>query len=90
MLRVFDRGYTMEQVDKAVLTCRANSGTGSQEGRPRTRPRELHSSDIRTGFGAVALYVPSKSLFCTASMYRFTRSSLHNKTAFYANNVVQA
>ena len=36
-------------------TCRAKSGTGSHEGRPNTDPSELHSSDMRTGLGAVAL-----------------------------------
>ena len=38
-----------------VRTCRAKSGTGSHDGRPSTDPSELHSSDMRTGLGAVAL-----------------------------------
>lgn len=60
------------------VTWRANSGTGSQEGRPSTRPRDEHSSDMRTGLGAVALYVPLKEGLVAASMYRFTMSSLQH------------
>lgn len=36
----------------------ANSGTGSQEGRPTTCPSCSHISDNRTGFGAVPLITP--------------------------------
>lgn len=38
----------------------ANSGTGNQEGRPTIRPSRSHSSDKRTGLGAVPLMTPSK------------------------------
>jgi hypothetical protein len=38
----------------------ANSGTGTQEGRPTTRPNWSHSSDRRTGLGAVPLITPGK------------------------------
>lgn len=59
-------------------TWRAKSGTGSQEGRPSWPPSEEHSSDMRTGLGAVALYTPENDLSCSAWMYMFTRSSLHS------------
>ena len=43
------------QTCAGTSTCRAKSGTGSHEGRPRTDPSEEQSSDMRTGLGAVAL-----------------------------------
>ena len=53
--------------DKEILTTlapspstalRAKSGTGSQEGRPKTDPNCSHISPSRTGFGAVPLITP--------------------------------
>lgn len=38
---------------------RANSGTGSHDGRPKTLPRWSHISANRTGFGAVPLMTPN-------------------------------
>lgn len=38
---------------------RANSGTGSQEGRPKMAPSRSHISAIRTGLGAVPLITPA-------------------------------
>lgn len=40
-------------------------------------PSDEQSSDMRTGFGAVPLKMPLYAGFCTDSMRRFTRSSLH-------------
>jgi hypothetical protein len=40
------------------LTCSANSGTGSHEGRDTADPSAEHISPMRTGAGAVALYTP--------------------------------
>lgn len=48
-------------------TLRAKAGTGSQEGRPRERPREEQSSPMRTGLGAVALKLPLKAGLVMAS-----------------------
>jgi len=60
-------------------TARANAGTGIQDGRPSVEPSAEHSSVMRTGLGAVALYTPLKAGWVSALMYRFTRSSLRGR-----------
>ena len=49
----------------------ANSGTGNQEGRPTIRPSRSHSSDKRTGLGAVPLITPNKQKVRQLSIYYY-------------------
>ena len=70
--------WTGHQARRLVFwqTCKAKSGTGSQDGRPSTVPSDAQSSAILTGFGAVALYTPLNCVFWMASTKRLTKSSL--------------
>lgn len=52
--------FTTTEAPSPSTALSANSGTGNQEGRPTIRPRRWHSSDKRTGFGAVPLITPNK------------------------------
>lgn len=54
----------------------AKSGTGSQDGRPITWPSWSHISDNRTGFGAVPLITPDKSVVLTFEAHNFTYASI--------------
>ncbi len=67
------------QAAGGARTARANAGTGIQDGRPSVEPSAEHSSVMRTGLGAVALYTPLKAGWVSALMYRFTRSSLRGR-----------
>jgi hypothetical protein len=56
--RIFSIRELTTRAPSPKTACTTKSGTGSQEGRPRTAPRWLHISENRTGFGAVPLTTP--------------------------------
>jgi hypothetical protein len=71
------------------MALRANSGTGSQEGRPKMAPSRSHISAIRTGFGAVPLITPAVHHVGKTNSYQFfINTVVENTTLFYDKYVV--